>query len=92
MQRSTGIGLLVGSLVLSAGALFPVVQDVFAATDDPAAMASAIAGDESAWTAANVLFMLGALLVAGGLWGLARGSAIGTVAGVVAVAGALVCA
>lgn len=90
MERSTGIVLLVGSLVFLAGVMFPVVQEVFGAMDDPGAMASAIAGNESAWTAANVLFAVGALVAAGGLWGLGRGSMIGTIAGVAAVAGALV--
>ena len=89
--------MAVGSILLVAVVFFPIYQDVFGKLDDPAAMANSISGDEFQWAIASLLFGLGGLVAAVGIWMLSKRLgdmsgqvAVGYVAGIgAAVGGAL---
>lgn len=96
MHRRAAATLLIGSLMFVAAAFFPISQEVFGNLDDPSAMAASIAGGRAAWITATVIFGVGALVAAAGIWTLARqlehtaNSAIGYIGGVAAVVAAVV--
>ncbi|HSM45081.1 MAG TPA: DUF4386 family protein [Acidimicrobiia bacterium] len=97
MLRRAGVLMAVGSILLVAVVFFPIYQDVFGKLDDPAAMANSISGDEFQWAIASLLFGLGGLVAAVGIWMLSKRLgdmsgqvAVGYVAGIgAAVGGAL---